>query len=336
MRVHCYSLGTGIVRTPEFEKKRLATHSVNVGTKCGHGCAYCSTGSLLRRHRSFKEVQESPFTPDGYAIVDPTTPERVARDAERIQPRGLVQLCTQVDAWSPEAQAHKLGPRCLQAILGQPDWSVRILTKNDAVVEDFDLVKRHRDRVLVGISITAPPAGAGPVAALEPNASSIKERIAAMTKAHRRGLRTYAMFCPLLPGLGASTDQVNWLVEFAERCGVEEIFVEPVNPRGPGLIHCVENLRRAGFEDHAAQVDAIRNRACWSRYVADLLSAVQASIRRHSDIHKLRFLLYPSRLAPLDRERIERADEGVVWLGKGAVVDSSTTVQEANPLHPAA
>jgi hypothetical protein len=37
------------------------------------------------------------------------------------------------DAWSPEAQEHDLGRRCLAAILSQPGWTVRVLTKNDAV-----------------------------------------------------------------------------------------------------------------------------------------------------------------------------------------------------------
>jgi DNA repair photolyase len=326
MRVHNYTLGTQITRTGEFAKKGLATHAVNVGTKCGHDCAYCSTGALLRRHRSYEQAGENPFK-RGYAIVDPSTPERVARAARRIQDRGMVQLCTQVDAWAPEAQAHDLGRRCLQAILDQPGWSVRILTKDAAVVNDFDLIERYRDRVLVGLSITAPPDNAGPVSALEPNASSIEERLAALTEAHRRGLRTYGMFCPLLPGISDSRAQVDWLIEFAVRNGVEEIFAEAVNPRGSGLGDCADALRQAGFDEHAADIDAIRNRARWSRYVTDLISTVQASVREHFDVQRLRFLLYPSRLTPTDREQIKRSDDGVVWLGKSAA--SETRVQDA-------
>lgn len=319
MRIHKYTLGTGIVRTTEFEKKRLATHAVNVGTKCGHDCRYCSTGALLRRHRSFPHADESPFE-SGYAIVDPDTPERVARDARRSQDRGLVQICTQVDAWAPEAQEHSLGRRCLEAILQQPDWSVRVLTKNAAVVADFDLIEQHRDRVLVGLSITAPPDGTAPVSALEPHASPIEDRIAALTEAHRRGLRTYAMFCPLLPAVGDSQTQVDWLVEFAVATAAEEIFVEPVNARGPGLRRCAQSLREAGFDVLAAEVDGIRNRTRWSRYVAELVSAVQASVRRRSDLRRLRFLLYPSGLTMPDFERINRCDDGVVWLGRYAPV----------------
>ena len=102
MRVHHYQLKTGISLTPEFEKKGLATHAVNVGTKCGNNCLYCSTGAVLRMYRSFRDCWENPFD-FGYAIVDPNTPKRVAKDARRIREGGLVQLCTLTDAWAPEA-----------------------------------------------------------------------------------------------------------------------------------------------------------------------------------------------------------------------------------------
>jgi len=121
-------------------------------------------------HRSFKTAQENPFG-SGYAIVDPTTPERVARDARRLHQQGPVQLCTTVDAWAPEAQRFQLGRRCLEAILAEPDWAVRILTKNAAVANDFDLIGKHKDRVLVGLSLTAPPGKSAVIKAVEPNIS---------------------------------------------------------------------------------------------------------------------------------------------------------------------
>ena len=88
MRVHTTLLKTGIQRTKEFEKKGLAQFAVNVGTKCGHGCLYCSTGAMLRVHGSFKAAGENPFT-SGYANVDADTPARVARDAKRSDSEAL-------------------------------------------------------------------------------------------------------------------------------------------------------------------------------------------------------------------------------------------------------
>jgi DNA repair photolyase len=314
MRVHHYELKAGITHTPEFEKKRLATHAANVGTRCGHSCLYCSTGAVLRMHHSFATCGENPFE-FGYAIIDPSTPERVARDAARIQKRGMVQLCTLTDAWAPEAHEHQLGRRCLDAILSQPGWTVRILTKNASVRDDFDLMEKHRDRVLVSLSITAPLHQAAAVQILEPNASPIQDRMLALVEASARGLRTFGMLCPLLPGIADAQDDVDRLVKFVVDCRAEEIFVEPVNPRGPGLRLCQEALEQKGFARQAKMIAAIRHRPLWSQYVVELVSKVQQAVRKYSDISKLRFLLYPSGLLPEDRARVERDDAGVVWLG---------------------
>ncbi len=315
MRIHRQRLKAGINRTAAFEEKGLATHAVNCGLKCGHGCRYCSSGAMLRMHRGFKECGEDPFG-FGYAIVDPDTPQRVRRDAERIRRRGMVQLCTTVDAYAPEAQEYDLGRRCLEAILSQPGWSVRILTKNAAVQEDFDFLEKHRERVLVGLSLTAPPENAPLSEAIEPNASSIEERMRVMVEAAARGLRTYAMLCPLLPGIADSPSQVDKLVRFAADCQVEEVFVEAVNPRAAGLRLCQQALAEQGYPEQAEVIAAVRKRAEWSKYVAELVATVQRSVREHSDIGKLRFLLYPSRLLPEHVEAIGKDDAGVIWLGK--------------------
>jgi len=39
-------------------------------------------------------------------------------------------------------------------------------------------------------------------------------------------------------------------------------------------------------------------------------------MRKHSDIDKLRFLLYPSGLLPEHKAEILKDNAGVIWLGK--------------------
>jgi DNA repair photolyase len=105
--------------------------------------------------------------------------------------RGLVQLCTTVGAWSPEAQEHDLGRRSLDAILSQPGWTVLILTKNAAVKRDLDIIERYSDRVLVGLSLTAAGDNSRITSAVEPNASSNAERMHVLEEAPGRSLRSY-------------------------------------------------------------------------------------------------------------------------------------------------
>lgn len=313
LRIHHYPLAAAIHRTPEFAKKKLADFSVNVGLKCGHACTYCSSGAVLRCHRGFRDLGESPFK-NGYAIIDPDIPAKVTTEAKRVRKRGVVQLCTTVDAWCPAAQEHDLGRRCLEALLSEPGWIVRILTKSTAVARDFDLIEKHRDRVLVGLSLTGTPEKDDVLAVVEPNASPVSERMRTLREAHERGLRTFGMLCPLLPGVADAPEQVEELVAFLEGCGVEEVFAEAVNQRGPGLKCTEEVLRDSGFAAEAAALARIRRVENWSAYITDLIGNLQASLRLHRMIDKLRFLLYPTKLQPADRARIEADGAGVVWL----------------------
>jgi DNA repair photolyase len=324
-KVFNVEMKSGIRRTPEFEKKGLAGFAVNVGLRCGHGCEYCSTGALLRthswfQHSSIKKQGITSFT-RGIAVVDPAIADRVAEDARRIgsrdhSKRGLVEVCTTTDAWSPEARKHNLGRKILKAILEQPGWTVRVLTKSADVADDFDLICGYRERVLVGISLTATPDQSDVCSAIEPHASLIPERMDAIRQANRQGLRTYGMLCPLLPEIGNSAAQIEKMVKFVVGCGAEELFVEPVNPRGPGLMNTQEALEAGGYGKEAAAVQEIRNTAKWSRYTRQLIADVQRAVRKHFDIRKLRVLLYPSNLTPEDKKAIQRDDKGVVWLGK--------------------
>ena len=313
MKIYTFKLKSGISKTLEFEKKGLAQYAVNIGTRCGHDCTYCSSPALLRMHPSFKEHGLSPFE-RGYAIVDPTTPERVKRDAVRIKNRGLIQLCTTVDAWSPEAQEYDLGRKCLEAILSEPGWTVRILTKNAGVLKDFDIIEKYKDRIQLGLSITAIPEKEDVIKSIERNASPITERIAVMKEAANRGIRTYGMFCPLLPGICTKPEEIGQLIQLAESWNAEEIFIEAVNARANGLILTQESLEKAGFQGEAAEVQKIRNRKDWNNYVVELIKKVQNSTRKFSDIAKLRILQYSKSLAQTSISKINTDNAGIIWL----------------------
>jgi hypothetical protein len=170
MRIHTTCLRTCITRTSEFERKGLAAFAVNVGTKCGHLCSYCSTGALLRMHPSF----------------------RVADDAQAIEQ----------------------------------------------------------------------------------------------------------------------------LIEFGLQCGMEEVFVEPINAGGPGLKTTEGAFREAGYLCEAEALAKIRSKEGWASYATELLNNVQQALRRFDALEKLRSLLYPSRLTPEDERWIRDHSQGVRWLGK--------------------
>ncbi len=312
-KTYLWETCNGITKSSAFAEKGLATHAVNVGLKCDNNCTYCSTGAMLYMHSAFKTLGVKP-SELGYAIVDKHKAERVTSDAKKLKGSGLIELCTITDAYSPSARKYNLGRKCLKAILENSSYEVRILTKNAEVEQDFDLIKQYQDRVRFGISITATPDKSDIMQVLEENASPIKERMRVLKKAHRMGFRTYMMLCPLLPGIADSPKQIDQYIKFAESIGAEEIFSEAVNARGRGLILTQEALEKHGFHKEAEAVKAVRRQVAWSQYTYDLIRNLQSSVKKHSDIRKLSFLLYPKNLQQEHLTQLKKDDDGIVWL----------------------
>ncbi len=314
LKTYEYAMSVGISRSLEFEKKGLATHAINVGLRCGHGCVYCSTSSLVRTHKAFKAIGHTAFE-TGFCVVDPTTPERIRRSAQRLTSGDIVMMCNLTDAYSPEAQALELGRRCLEALLKESTCRVRLLTKNAAVREDYDLIEQYPGRVMVGFSITGLPEQENVIRLLEPNASPISERVAALQEAHARGISTFGMLCPCLPGIADSEDILNKMFGLVVGAGAVDVWLEPVNLRGPSLKRSEAVLRAAGRTQEADAVHSARKHSGWNIYARDFVLAVQNVARNFEGIN-LHVLLYRNQFNDDIVFELERNNFGLLWLKK--------------------
>jgi DNA repair photolyase len=313
-KLYTTKIGTMVKRSPEFQKKGLADFSLNPGYKCFNSCFYCYTGASLRTLNYWKEINRSSYEL-GYAVIDPEMPDRLAAHMKRKRVKGgLIQISTTVDSWDKYCRKYNIGRRLLEAILPMDGWSVRILTKNAEVEEDFDIIKKFRDKVLVGLSITGTPDKNDVMQVLEPNASSNTERMRVLRKAHRMGLRTFGMFCPLMPSIANSPKQIDRYITFAERIGAEEVFSEAVNPRGKCLVLSQNALERSGYAKESQSVKEVRNRKARSRYTLELIKSLQRSMRKYSSIRKLRFLLYNNDLLPEHLTAVRKDEAGIKFL----------------------
>ena len=302
-----------ITRSNEFKKKKLATHALNVGLLCSHGCLYCSTPAMMRTQtKIFNHIKGSSFKAfqAGVAVVDPHTPERVALTARRLKPSDTVMFCTYTDGWSPEAQKFQLGRKCLQEVLTTSSCKVRILTKNAAVRDDFDLMQQYADRIELSLSLTAPPSKNNIMKILEPNASPIESRIEALQTAKRMGIPIYGILCPCLPGVADTSAAFGELLDIMLSLEPTAIWTEPVNPRGPGLRNCAERLVRHGLNHEADQFNAIRNRQTYTKYVYHFIETATTEAKRRNCLDKFNILVYDS------GQDFKGDDRAVIWLKK--------------------
>ena len=300
-----------ITRSPEFEKKTLATHALNVGVLCGHGCLYCSTPATLRtQSKLFPEYDGSVFKAfaAGEAIVDPTTPDRLGRELAALKPTDTVMLSTLTDAWSPEAQEFNLGRKSLEKVLRESKARVRILTKNAAVANELDLLAEYRDRVMLGLSITTPLSKAKVAEVLEPRASTIQERLDALQAAHEAKVPIFGMLCPCLPGVADRPDDLDEMMSMIKPFEPVAVWAEPVNARGPGLALCQEALVSAGFIRIANEVRFIRGEREHRDYTARLIGNLNVAAAGAGLKSLLKILVYD------DGGRFSGDASSVIWL----------------------
>jgi DNA repair photolyase len=231
-----------------------------------------------------------------------------------------VMLSTLDDAWSPEARKHGVGCKSLEALLKNTPAQIRILTKSAEVAKDFDVIKGFEKRVMVGLSIGIPDSREDVAAAVEPNASPIRERMKALKLAHDQGFRTYAMLCPCLPGVADTEAALTEMFKAVKVRGAEDIWLEPVNARGKALLNTATALRLAGLKAEADAVDAIRTKEAWSKYATALTENAVKVAESLGMLEKLHVLMYAAGLTAGDLGRVKALGACVTLLGHDAAV----------------
>jgi DNA repair photolyase len=172
-----------------LNKSKIYDYCVNAYTGCQVNCRYCYARLFMRRYSGHKE-------PWGQFVdVKINAPKLLRQQIVRAK-RGTVWLSSVCDPYQPLEKKYKLTRQCL-AVLAEAQFPVNIQTKMTLVLRDLDIIERFKE-VEVGMTLTTGDEGIARM--FEPGASPVGERIAALDKIHRRGIRTFVFVGPVLPG----------------------------------------------------------------------------------------------------------------------------------------
>jgi DNA repair photolyase len=170
-------------------------YAVNPYVGCGHACRYCYA-AFMKRFTGHREKWGE------FVDAKMNAPVLLAKETGK-KPVGRVWISGVCDPYQPVEMKYRLSRRCLE-ILVENAWPVTIQTKSPLVLRDMDILEKA-EQAEVGFSIgTADDKIRG---LLEPSAPPVKARIDALALLHARGIKTFAMIAPILPGaegLGAA------------------------------------------------------------------------------------------------------------------------------------
>jgi DNA repair photolyase len=194
---------------PEF------AYSINPYTGCAHGCRYC-----YARFMGKYSHQGEPW--GSFVDVKTNSPEIARKDLGKNKP-GRIFLSSVTDCYQPLESNYLLTQKILGAIKDY-SYPVSILTKSSLVQRDLKIIS-SLGKCDLGMTICF--VDDRDRRAFEPNASPIQERLDTLKKFSEAGVKTYAFFGPILPGI--SDRNIPELFRKFSEAGVPEIIVDRMN-----------------------------------------------------------------------------------------------------------
>ncbi len=250
-----------------LNRSGLSDYSLNCYTGCTHGCVYCYARFMQRFH-----PHREPW--GAFVDVKVNAVEVLKRQLRRAEP-GEVFLSSACDGWQPIEARRRLTRRCCELLL-EHGFSLGILTKSALVLRDLDLFAGRRVRI--GVTLTTLDERLREW--WEPGAATAEARLRVIEAARHAGLKTSMMFGPLLPFLSDSQTAIESLLARAADLGVEQIWVDALNPR-PRVWPAVAELLRREFPQLLPQYRQILfDESSRALYLKELHARLDRAARR--------------------------------------------------------
>lgn len=188
-------------------------YALNPYRGCEHACVYCYASSVIHWDKGkWGELVEAKVN----------LPRILSKEL-RAKKKGVVGLGTVTDPYQRAEKKYEITRQCLELLL-MHDFPVCIQTKSSLVLRDMDLLKRFSN-IEVGVTLTALDENVREK--LEPGASSIEERLMALSELSKNGIDTWVFLGPVMPYV---TD-VEALVDAIARVNPKYVLVDRLRLR---------------------------------------------------------------------------------------------------------
>lgn len=198
-------------------------YSLNPYKGCQHNCCYCYVPNVLKIPRN---------TWGDFVDVKTNIPVILANELKKKKP-GVVALSTVTDPYQPIEKKYKLTRYCLEQLLIH-DFPVHIQTKSELIMRDVDLLSKIKElEVMFSIGTINDLERK----ILEPNSSSIQNRLQAMKKLSELGIKTSVFFGPVYPTI--KKENLSFIINTFIEFGAKEIMVDKFNLK-PGVLQVLK------------------------------------------------------------------------------------------------
>jgi DNA repair photolyase len=206
-------------------KSKLSQFTVNPYMGCGHGCRYCYASMIMQR---FHHKNENWGDFVDVRINTPRNLEKELKNKNEVR----IYMSSMTDCYQPIEKKYEVTRKALKVILFYEKTlfpkkhSITMQTKSSLVLRDLDILK-ELSKVEVGLTITTLDEHYASI--FEPGASLPSERLKALEMLNKTGIKTYAFFGPVLPGISDSFEKMKEIIREIYNAGTKSIIIDKLN-----------------------------------------------------------------------------------------------------------
>ncbi|MEM1597562.1 MAG: radical SAM protein [Pyrobaculum sp.] len=215
--------------------------AVNFAVGCTHGCVFCYARRIAELLNPYKLPKEA-FTPGWgrYLYVSENLAELVKSTPWRRWAGKRLLMSSTHDPYLPQLYFPHRWPRLILEAALPHGVRFTVLTRSTLVLQDLDVLARHREQVLLLMSI--PTLDEELTKVTEPFAPPPRARLAALRKAKDAGVGVGVVVAPIITAPGWES-RLRQLFEELAKLGPSVVYGELLHPRGSNTTE----LRRLGL-----------------------------------------------------------------------------------------
>ena len=215
-----------IICKSALSKSRLPglDYSLNPYVGCMHQCKYCYAPSILRISRDEWEQTVK---------IKRNIPTILSKELRTKKP-GNVGISTVTDPYQPIEKTYQLTHYCLE-VLKKYDFPISIQTRSDLVIQDKDLIEQFSKAELM---VSIGTLNDSHRKLLEPNSSSIPDRLKILKIFSDSNVKTSVFFGPIYPTI--KEDEIPKIMDLFIDLNVSEIMIDNLHLK-PGIIKPIQD-----------------------------------------------------------------------------------------------
>lgn len=190
-----------------------ASNGMNVYRGCTHGCIYCDSRSRCYHiDHAFEDIE-----------VKQNAPQLLEDALRRKRRKCMISTGAMCDPYMHCEETVGLTRQCLQ-VIDRYGFGLAIQTKSDRVLRDLPLLKSIHQKAKCVVQITLTTADDRLCRLIEPNVCPTSRRTQVLRILRDEGIPTVVWFCPVLPFLNDTPENVQGILSMCFEAKVQGIL----------------------------------------------------------------------------------------------------------------